>query len=284
MKSIFKKPLALALALALSIALFACKSTPAASPTPSADTPPVESVTPPEETATPDPLSGDLIVFAAASMTESMNALAAEFNKANPGVNVIFTFDSSGTLQTQIEEGAEADIFVSAAQKQMNALAEKELVNTATRFDLLENKVALVVPDGNPKNILTFEDAAKAEKIALGGADVPVGAYSEEIFTAMGVWDEMQSRITFGANVKEVAAWIKEGVADCGVVYATDAAAQKLTIVGYAPEGTLKTPIIYPASALAGAKNTAAAEAFLAFLQTSEAKAILTEYGFAPLG
>jgi molybdate transport system substrate-binding protein len=217
-------------------------------------------------------------------MTESLTAIAEEFKLANPGVNVIFTFDSSGTLQTQIEEGAEADLFVSAAQKQMNALTEKELVNTATRFDLLENKVALVVPDGNPKNILTFEDAAAAEKIALGGADVPVGAYSEEIFTAMGVWDDMQSRITFGANVKEVAAWVKEGVADCGVVYATDAVAQKLQVVASAPDGTLKTPIVYPAAALIGAKNTAAADAFLAFLKTPAAQKILTDAGFAPLG
>ena len=203
----------------------------------------------------------------------------------------MFNFDSSGTLKTQIQEGADCDIFISAAQKQMNELDITSSENTEgldfvlsdTRVDLLENKVTLVVPAGNPANVSSFDDIATdtVSTIALGNADVPVGQYSEEIFTNMGVWDAIQSKITFGSNVKEVTTWVDEGVVDCGVVYGTDAYSAGLEVVAYAPEGTLNTPVIYPAAVLNITSNEAAARDFLEYLQSDACTAIFEQVGFS---
>jgi molybdate transport system substrate-binding protein len=222
-----------------------------------------------------------LNIFAAASMTETITAIKDLYAAAAPNVTLVATFDSSGTLLTQIQAGAEADVFISAAQKQMNTLDDENALTPGTRFNLVENKVALVVPDGNPANIHSFEDAAKANLIALGNSDVPVGQYSEEIFRNMGVWDAMQKNITWGTNVKEVTSWVSEGVVDCGVVYATDAYSAKLTVVAAPPAGTLKTPVVYPAAALAASKHQSAAATYLDFLKTAKASAVFESVGFS---
>ncbi len=225
-----------------------------------------------------------LNVFAAASMTETLTELQEVWNTLyEPRIELVFTFDSSGTLKTQIEEGAVCDVFISAAQKQMDQLDELGLVDADSRVDLLENKCALVVPEGNPAGIENYEDLGtdKLSLIALGNSDVPVGQYSEEILMYMGLWDGLNASnmITFGSNVKEVASWVSEGTVDCGIVYGTDAAAAGLEVAAYPPEGSHR-PVIYPAAILANTEYPEQADRFLGFLQTLDAKAVFEAAGF----
>lgn len=236
----------------------------------------------------------EIIVFAAASMTETMNEIAEMYKAVEPNVNIVYNFDSSGTLKTQIQEGADCDIFISAAQKQMNQLDAVnggdenteglDFVDADTRFDIVSNSVVLITPAGNPAGITSFEDVAtdKVSLIALGNSDVPVGQYSEEIFTYMGIWDSLnaESKITFGSNVKEVLAQVEEAAADCGVVYSTDAATTDgVEVVASAPEGSHQ-PITYPAAVLKTAVNYDEAKAFLEYLKTDECRAVFEEAGF----
>lgn len=233
-----------------------------------------------------------LTVFAAASMTETLTEIAGMYKEAAPNVTLTFNFDSSGTLKTQIQEGADCDIFISAAQKQMNQLdiSADSSVNTegldfvlaGSRINLLENKVVLVVPEGNPAGITSFDDIAadKISMIALGNSDVPVGQYSQEILTNMGIWDAIQSKVTFGSNVKEVTSAVSEAAVDCGIVYATDAYSAGLTVAAEAPADMLKTPVTYPAAVLNTSSNPEAAQAFLDYLKTDDAKAVFEKVGF----
>ncbi len=238
--------------------------------------------------------SKELIVFAAASMTDTMQEIAEMYKAVDPSVNITFNFDSSGTLKTQIQEGADCDIFISAAQKQMNQLDATQssdvntegldFIDTDTRFDLLSNSVVLITPVGNPAGVESFDDVAsdKVSLIALGNSDVPVGQYSEEIFTYMGVWDQLnsESKITFGTNVREVLAQVEEGAADCGVVYSTDAATtDKVEVIASAPEGSHKA-IVYPAAALKTSADIETAKAFLEYLKTDECTAVFEAAGF----
>lgn len=235
----------------------------------------------------------DIIVFAAASMEETLNMIKEKYELENPDINIVYNFDSSGTLKTQIDEGAECDIFISAAQKQMDAIdADKNSksvpefpIDSKTRINLLENKVVLAVPKNNPAGVTGFEDlnTDKVKKIALGNSDVPVGQYSEEILKNMGIWDKLQSKISFGTNVKEVTAWVAENAADCGIVYSTDAFSAGLEAVSAPPEGSLKTPVIYPAAILAGSKHKDNASQFLKYLQSEEAAGIFKSVGFEPV-
>ena len=228
--------------------------------------------------------SVELIVFAAASLTETLNAIAQDYSAENPGVTFRFNFDSSGTLKTQIEEGADCDLFLSAAQKQMNALQDEDLINTNTRVDLLENKVVLAVPEGNPADIQSFEDIGtdQCKRIALGNEDVPVGSYSVEILTNLGILDELESgnKITYGSNVKEVTTQVKEAAADCGIVYATDAFSAGLETVDQATAEEC-SPVIYPAALTASTEHADEAQAFLDYLTTDDAAAIFASVGFA---
>lgn len=236
----------------------------------------------------------EIIVFAAASMTDTMNEIAEMYKAVDPSVNVVYNFDSSGTLKTQIQEGADCDIFISAAQKQMNQLdasqgeeanPEKlDFVDTDTRFNLVSNSVVLITPVGNPADVTSFDDVAteKVSLIALGNSDVPVGQYSEEIFTYMGVWDQLNSeqKITFGTNVREVLAQVEEGGVDCGIVYSTDAATtDKVEIAAAAPEGSHKA-ITYPAAVLKTSKNPDEAKAFIDYLKTDDCTAVFEDAGF----
>ncbi|MBR1657796.1 MAG: molybdate ABC transporter substrate-binding protein [Synergistaceae bacterium] len=227
-----------------------------------------------------------LTVFAAASMQAAMEKIGNLYTESNPSVEITYNFDSSGTLKTQIEEGAECDLFISAAQKQMNALEKLNLIDKSTRINLLENKVVLVVPEGNPANITSFTDisSGRLHLIALGNSDVPVGAYSQEILENMGIWDKLNSegKISFTSNVTETAMQVREGAADCGIIYATDAATHKLNVVAEPPAGTLKTPVIYPAAVLSGSKHSERASDFLNFLKGSEAREIFASIGFTP--
>ena len=221
--------------------------------------------------------SGDLYVFIAASLSNAMEELQTDFNKEYPDVNVIYNADSSGTLQTQIEEGARCDIFFSAADKQMNALVDEKLAEKDTVVDLLENKVVLIKPKGGETKVTGFENITDAANIALAGEDVPVGQYAREIFTNMGIMDKVnEMEINEGKNVTEVLAAVKEGSNEVGVVYATDAAsvADDVEIIAEAPADALKTPVYYPVGLTvdseASDSEKATAEAFLDYLQTDD--------------
>lgn len=230
--------------------------------------------------------AGELTVFAAASMTESMNQIARLYQKAAPDTKIVYNFDSSGTLKTQIEHGAPCDLFISAGQKQMNAI-DKTHVMAGTRWNIVANQVVLVVPKGhNPKGINDFKDVAtdKVFLIALGNSDVPVGQYSVEIYKNLKLWDKINGghKISFASNVKEVLAQVAAGAVDCGIVYSTDAATakDKVDVVATAPAGSHK-PIVYPAAVLKGAKNADEAKAFAEFLKGAEAKKVFQSIGFA---
>ncbi len=236
----------------------------------------------------------ELTVFAAASLTETLTEIAERYEAEAPGVTLIFNFDSSGTLKTQLEEGTYCDLFLSAAQKQMDQIdgsVEEEqnpegldLIYSATRVNLLENRVVLAVPDGNPASVGSFMDLASDQVglICLGNEDVPVGQYSVEILEALGILEELEQagKITYGSNVKEVTTQIKEGLVDCGLVYATDAASAVLTVVEEA-ESELCRPVIYPAAVLKASEHPVEAKAFLDYLQTEEAEEIFQSVGFA---
>jgi len=222
-----------------------------------------------------------LNVFAAASLTEALNEIAALYKKTAPEVTLSFNFNSSGTLQTQIENGAEADLFLSAGQRQMNALAGA-YIDTATRKDLLVNSVVLIVPKGSSKGIASFQDCltSKVSLIALGNADVPVGQYSEEIFKFLKGWDIVRAKASLGTNVKEVLSQVESGSVDCGVVYSTDAAtAKNVTVVADAPAGSHQ-PVVYPAAVIKNSPNAPAARAFLAYLSSPQAVAVFERIGF----
>ncbi len=254
---------------------------------------------PAEEPEEPAAEPVELIVFAAASMTETLNELAEQYKEVAPNVTLVFNFDSSGTLKTQIEEGAECDLFISAGQKQMDQLdieADPEVntdgldfVLTESRIDLLENKVALCVPEGNPKGIESYDDLVAALQsgdvlMAMGNADVPVGQYTQKILAFFGL-DEaaLANCLTYGTNVKEVTTQVSEGAVDCGIIYQTDAYSANLTVVDTAT-AEMCGQVIYPAAVLKNSAHQAEAQAFLDFLRTDEAAAVFEAVGFTALG
>lgn len=239
----------------------------------------------------------ELVIFAAASMTETLEQIAKQYKDTAPHVTLTFNFDSSGTLKTQIEEGAECDIFISAAQKQMDQLdiegskevntAGLDFVDSATRINLLENRVALVVPEGNPKEIKSFEDMAaklkeKGMLLSMGNSDVPVGQYTQKIFKFFDLNEEElagSGAITYGTNVKEVTTQVKEGSVDAGVVYCTDAYSAGLTAQDYAT-AEMCGQVIYPAAVMKNSKAKEEATAFLKYLQEEESMKIFEQVGF----
>ena len=224
----------------------------------------------------------EVLVLAASSLTDVLEEIAEEYQDANPNVKIIFSFGSSGTLQAQIEEGAPADIFLSAAQKQMNELEEKGLIDKQTRVDILENKVVLIVPSDSTSEIRSFEEAADSSvsMIALGESSVPVGQYAQEIYTHLGLWEMISGKANFGSNVREVLTWVEGGNVDCGVVYATDAATtSSVKVICEAPQGSHK-PVIYPGAVLAESSQKEAAKKFLDFLCGYEAKTYFEKAGF----
>ena len=287
-----RKLFALLIAAAMVLSLTACAAPAADEPAPA-----TEETAAPEETV-PEAEPVELIVFAAASMTETMNQIAELYKAKAPNVTLTYNFDSSGTLKTQIQEGAECDLFISAGQKQMNQLditADSE-VNTdkldfvleGTRINLLENRVTLCVPEGNPKDIKSFDDLADKLKegsvlMAMGNSDVPVGQYTKKILAFYGLDEEKLAKdgvITYGTNVKEVTTQVTEASVDCGVVYCTDAFSAGLTPVDYATK-EMCGQVIYPAAVLKISKNQEAAKEFLAYLQTDEAMKVFEAVGFA---
>ena len=244
--------------------------------------------------------SVELIVFAAASLTETLNAIAQDYSAENPGVTFRFNFDSSGTLKTQIQEGADCDLFISAGQKQMNQLDITssadvnidglDFVDPSTRVDLLENKVVLCVPEGSDKGIDSFDALAehlKAQDIlfCMGNSDVPVGQYTQKILAYYDLDEEALAAagvITYGSNVKEVTTQVSEASVDAGVVYCTDAYSAGLTPVDEATK-EMCGQVIYPAAVMKNALHAEAAKEFLAYLRTDKAATVFESVGFTAL-
>ena len=287
-----KKMLSLLLTLTLVLTLSACgaKTKTASQPDAPQETAPAAENTEPVEIA----------VFAAASMQESLDEAIALYQAANPHVTVVPTYDSSGTLLTQIKEGASCDLFISAAPKQINALdgslkddAEKnpdglDYIVEGSRLNLLENKVTLAVPDGNPKGIESFDHLAELLKsgdvsLAIGNSDVPVGQYTQKIFTYYEI-DEaaIASKLTYGSNVKEVTTQVSDAAVDCGIIYGTDAFSAGLTVVDEAT-AEMCGQVIYPAAVLNVGEQPEAAQAFLDYLTTPDALACFEAVGFSPM-
>ena len=232
---------------------------------------------------------GEVYVFIAASLANAMEEIQKDFNQKYPDVEIFYNADSSGTLQTQIEEGSRCDIFFSAAEKQMDALVEEKLAKEDSVVDLLENKVVLIKLKDAETKVTGFENITEAENLALAGEDVPVGQYAREIFTNLEIMDQVEEmEINEGKNVTEVLAAITQGSNEVGVVYATDAAsvADQVDIIAEAPAEALKTPVLYPVGLTvdeeASSAEQAAAEAFLEYLQTEDAKTVFEEHGFSP--
>ena len=282
-----KKLLSAALALAMALSLASCGSQPASSSASQSqqENEPVE-----------------LMVFAAASMTETLEEIAELYKSADPNVSLVFNFASSGDLLTQIKEGADCDLFISAAPKQMNALdgsligdTEKnpdglDLINTDSRIDLLENKVALAVPEGNPKGIESFDQLSELLQsgdvfLAMGNSDVPVGQYTQKIFAYYGLDEAALNEagvLTYGSDVKEVTTQVSEAAVDCGIIYATDAFSAGLQVVDGAT-AQMCGQVIYPAAVLKNSQHPDQAQAFLDYLTGEEAGAVFESVGFTPI-
>ena len=287
-----KKALALLMSLAMVLVFAACGADEPAPPSEAPETAPVSE--------TPEAEDVELVVFAAASMEETLTEIQGMYADVAPNVTLVFNFDSSGTLKTQIQNAAPCDIFISAGQKQMDQLdiEADESVNTEgldfvlaeSRIDLLENRVTLCVPEGNPKGIESFDQLAELLEagdvfMCMGNSDVPVGQYTQKIFAYYGLDEtELANRqlISYGSNVKEVATQIKEGSVDCGVIYCTDAFSEGLEIADYAT-AEMCGQVIYPAAVLKTSEHQEAAQAFLDYLSTDEAMAVFESVGFAPV-
>ena len=280
-----KKIISLLLALTMALSLCACGGTQQGADA-TADSGAAEPI--------------ELTVFAAASMQETLTELGERYMAANENVTLVFNFDSSGTLKTQIQEGADVDIFISAGQKQMNQLditadaevntEELDFVLEGTRFDILENKVALAVPEGNEAAIGSYVDMAAGLKdgsilLAMGNSDVPVGQYTQKILAYYELNEEDLAAagcITYGGNVKEVTTQVSEATVDCGIIYQTDAFSAGLTIVDTAT-AEMCGQVIYPAAVMNVSQNADAAKAFLEYLTSDEADAVFEAVGFTPV-
>ena len=227
--------------------------------------------------------NGKILIAAAASLQNAFEkSLIPEFKKLYPNIEVTGTYDSSGKLQAQIESGLEADLFFSAATTQMNNLKEKNLIDTGTIVNLLENKIVLIGTKGAKTAVTGFQNITDAGVIAIGDPEsVPAGQYAKEVFTNLGNWESVLKKASLGTNVTEVLTWVAAGSAEVGVVYATDAASNdKVEVITQAPAGSLKTPVLYPVARTAGSANKAQAQAFLDFLKGDAAKGIFESYGF----
>ena len=230
-------------------------------------------------------LDGQEVNLAAAASLKNVfdDKLIPMFEEKYPGVKVTPTYASSGDLQTQIENGLETDVFMSAANKQMDALVEEGIIDNATNLQFLENKVVLIVPADSDSNISSFDDLKNVEgNIAIGDPEsVPAGQYAQQVLNNTDIWDDVESKLSLGTDVTAVLNQVAQGSADCGIVYATDAkSTDDVKVICEAPEDALDTPVIYPIAAIKDTNDTDATNAFMDFLQTQEAKDIFVEYGF----
>lgn len=235
----------------------------------------------PKAAEAPQPV--ELNISAAVSLKDALTEIQTHYLKQRPTVKILYNLGASGSLQKQIEQGAPADIFISAAPGQMNELEAKNLVNKATRKNLVENKLVLIVPQDSKLGLAKFEDLTKPEvlQISVGEpAVVPAGQYAQQVLQKLDLWDQVKGKAVLAKDVRTVLTYVETGNVDAGIVYQTDAAASnKVKISAAAPAGSHQ-PIIYPVAVLSGTKNQKAAEEFLVFLTGSEGEAIFEKYGF----
>lgn len=225
----------------------------------------------------------ELHILAAASMTDVLTEISEAYEHEHEHVDFVFSFDSSGTLKTQIEEGAPADIFISAATKQMDELSDGGFMKKDSIVKLLENKVVLIQPQDAKTELTSFEDVAteKVSMVAIGNSDVPVGQYTEQIYKNLGLWEKIEKKANLATNVRQVLDWVATKNVDCGIVYATDAMIEKdVQVVCEAPDGACDK-VVYPAGIIKTSEHAKEAAHFMEYLQTDEAKAIFTKYGFS---
>lgn len=235
---------------------------------------------------TDNPATGEveLLVSAAASLTDVMEEIEDAYKVDNPNTEIVFTFGPSGGLQSQIEEGAPVDVFLSAAEKQMDALEEQDLILKDTRKTILVNKVVLIRPKDSELEINKFNDILNPdiEKIAIGDpSNVPVGQYSEEIFNNLDMMNLLQPKLIYANDVRTVLTWVEIGEVDAGLVYATDAyTSDKVNIVDEAPQESHKE-VTYPVAVVESSKEIEASKSFVDFLSTDIAKELFEKYGFS---
>jgi len=240
------------------------------------------------ETPTPTPKNQPpvtLTISVAASLKDSMDDIKKKYVKENPNVTININYGSSGMLEQQIEQGANVDIFMSAATKQMDALTQKDLLLEDTKVNLLGNKVVLIAKKDSKLKMKDIKDLSaidKSQKLALGEPKtVPAGQYAEEILTKLNVFDKVKPKVVYAKDVKEVLTWVETGNADAGVVYLTDAkVSKKVKVVATAPDNLLSSPIVYPVAVTKASKNVAVAEDFVKYLSDTEAKEVFEKYGF----
>lgn len=229
----------------------------------------------------------ELNISAAVSMKDALVEIQKNYEAQNPNVKLLFNLGASGSLQKQIEQGAPADVFISAAPKQMNELQEKKLINPETRKNLVENKLVVVVPKDSKLNIDNYEDLTQdgVAKVALGEiVVVPAGQYAKEVLQQIGIWDKVQGKVVFAKDVRTVLAYTETGNVEAGIVYKTDAvSSDKIKVVATAPEGSHQ-PIVYPIAVVTSTKQAKAAEDFINYLFAPESKAILEKNGFSGVG
>ncbi len=226
----------------------------------------------------------DLNVSAAASLTDALKEINSLYLQQNSGVALTANFAGSGTLQKQIEQGAPADVFISAAPTQMDSLQNQGLILSETRRDLLNNNVVLIVPDDNKLNITGFADLAgdNIKRIAIGDPKfVPAGTYAQQIFDELGIADQIQTKLILGSDVRQVLSYVESGNVDAGIVYSTDAlASDKVKVVASAPED-INAKVAYPVAVIKSSNNADPAKTYINFLFSHEARLIFEKFGFS---
>jgi len=222
-----------------------------------------------------------ITVCAAASLREALNEIGPGFEKSS-GVKLTFNFGASGALQKQIEEGAPADLFISAGKKQMDTLEEKSLIDKETRKNLLGNRLVLIIPNEYKDKIMTMDDLeTKAEKISIGEPEsVPAGQYAKDSLTYLGLWDKLSGKIVYAKDVKQVVAYVEAGEAAAGLVYSSDAVGLKNSMIVQTLDESSHKPVVYPAAIVAASVQKESSKAFLEYLQTKEAQQVFVKYGF----
>ncbi len=225
-----------------------------------------------------------LTISAAASLQDAAVKLKDIYQNQQPGVEINYNFASSGSLQKQIEEGAPADLFISAGTKQMDALADKGLIIDTSRVNLLSNEMELIA--GKDSKLTGFDDLTSSDvkKISIGTPEtVPAGKYAKEVLQNLKLWDKIQpQKLVMANNVRQVLQYVETGNVDAGMVYKSDAMVGKnIKIVAAAPTDSYK-PIVYPMALIKSTKHQKETEDFAAFLQSDAAAKVFQKYGFIP--
>jgi len=231
-------------------------------------------------------LAQEMTLSVAISMKEAVETLGRQFMQNRSGVTLRYNFGSSGELQKQIEAGAPVDLFISAAQRQMDELQQKGLVDTASRRVFARNVLTVIKPSGLALDISKPVDLAgpKVQRIVIGNPKtVPVGQYAEESLKALGLWDQLQPKLVLAENVRQTLDYVARGEVEAGFVYTTDAAVRPGVVVeAFRPADDTYRPVLYPVAVVKDARQPALARAFIDLLVSRDGQAVLSRFGFQP--